>query len=98
MTSLENCLEHVYSIDVPYSNNILIYKIGDYANFTEVNNFINENNADSYYKSTTPPKSTNNNRVVVGATLGILSIIILGFIGFIIFKRYKKSLPIIQTA
>ena len=64
-------------MDSPCSNDILIYKIGDYANFTEVDSFINENN----------------NSVIIEATLGsILGAVVLGSVGYIItFKRCKKN-------
>ncbi|CAB4395777.1 unnamed protein product [Rhizophagus irregularis] len=58
------------------SNDVLIYKIGDYANFTEV---------DYYNRVDTTPFKDN---ILIGTT--ILSIIVVGFIGFIIHK-YNKS-------
>ena|ERR1043166_5114467 len=93
-------LGYVYSVDKPNGDDVLIYKIGDYANFTKVNSFINENisppiqsiepkdNQDNHNPS-------NNRGVIIGATIGgILGIIILGFIiGYKIFRRHK---PIIR--
>ncbi|RIA87923.1 hypothetical protein C1645_827084 [Glomus cerebriforme] len=101
----------VDSINAQFSNNILIYKIGDYANFTEVDNFINEgvttvkSTTISSTPSSTPSinesKPSNSNiGIIISVTLGsILGIIIFGFIGFITFKRYKKRTypPIIPT-
>ena len=84
-------LGYVFSVDNPNSENVFIYKIGDYANVTEVNSFINEDNAES------PPTSVSNN-VIIGVTIGsILVVIVLGFVGFIIFKRYRKSHRVIKT-
>ncbi|RIA81752.1 hypothetical protein C1645_836478 [Glomus cerebriforme] len=60
--------------DQQFSDDVLIYIIGDYANFTEVNyyNVINK----------IVPKSPNN--IIIGSIIS--SIIAIGFIGFIIFK------------
>jgi hypothetical protein len=96
-------LGHVYSKHLPYSNEILIYKIGDYANFTEVNSFINKNTVEptspTYNNPPTSPKSTNKNSVIIGATLGSISgIIIILILGLIIFKWYKRTHSIIKTA
>ena len=98
-------LGEVYSIDKSFSNDVLIYKIGEYANFTEVDSFINEDTVKSNY--TSPPtsptistlNSTNVNSAIIGAIVAgsVLGTIVLGFIGFIIFKRYKKAHTIIRT-
>ena len=98
-------LGYVYSVDKSNGDDVLIYKIGDYANFTEVDNFIYEN---STLEPTSPPtqsmepknsNSSNNNNVIIGTVIGsVLGIIFLGFIGFIVFRRYKKSHPVMQIA
>ena len=82
-------LGYVFSVDNPNSDDVFIYKIGDYANVTEVNSFINGNDVEP---NTNPSVSTNNNNVIIGATIGsVLVIIILGIAGFIIFKRYRRT-------
>ena len=94
-------LGEVYSIYKPNGDDVLIYKIGDYANFTKVNNFINENISPPPPIQSIEPKDnqdnhnpSNNRGVIIGAIIGgILGIIILGFIGYIIFRRHK---PIIR--
>ena len=59
----------------------LVYKIGDYANFTEVNSFINEN--------AVAQKISNNNSVIIEAILGA---IVLGTsVGYITFRKCKKN-------
>ena len=81
-----NLLGYVYSVDKPNSNDIFIYKIGDYANFTEVNSFISENTVEP--TSSIKPNSINN-IILVFVILSV--IIIFGLIGFIAFKWYKKT-------
>jgi hypothetical protein len=107
-------LGHVYSTDRPFSDDVFIYKIGEYANFTEVNNFINENEGYTPTSIVPPPtsistsaslplepKSTNNSSVIIASLSSILGTIVFGFIGFIIYKHYKKTRqnnnPVIPT-
>ena len=91
----------VSTLDNPISNDVLIYKIGDYANFTEVSYFINENAVEPTFTSPSPQttEDTVNKGVIIGATFGsIFAVIILGVILFIIFKRHKKPQPVIRVA
>src|SRR4051794_23208596 len=77
------------SEDNPNNEDVLIYKIGDYANFTEVNYFNYEEPKSQ--TSSIESKSTNYG-AIIGVILGsILCITIFGIIGFIIFKWRKKT-------
>src|SRR5687767_12170761 len=80
-------LGYIDSLDDPNNDEIFIYKIGDYANFTEVNSFISENTVEP--ESSVKENRISNNVILVFIVLGI--IIIVGLIGFIIFKWYKKT-------
>ena len=87
------------------SNDVLIYKIGDYANYKEVNEFINDNTSVSPGPTETPTPSTspadpNNlgdnglsstNIIIITVISSTLGAVILGFSGYFIFKRYRKT-------
>src|ERR1051325_510622 len=89
------------SINGPFSNDVLIYKIGDYADYTEVDKFVNENETSNptYTETPTPSADSNlkdngnssKNTIIIATLSSVLGTVILGFAGFIIFKRCKKS-------
>ena len=70
-------LGYVYSVDKPNSHDVLIYKIGEYANFTEVDNFIFTNN------------DTVTNTIFIKILWSLIFIgIIVGVIGYINLNPY----------
>ncbi|RIA81751.1 hypothetical protein C1645_836477 [Glomus cerebriforme] len=69
---------NIYSASKKFNNDILIYKIEDYANFTEVN---------TIYPEDLIHKNPNNFVVIIiGATLAVVTIL-LGFVGF----KFRKQ-------
>jgi hypothetical protein len=67
------------------SSDVLIYKIGDYANFSLENIYVPT--------STSTPSSTqsaDSSTVIIGTVIGSI-LGVLGIIGFFCFKKYKKS-------
>src|SRR5207248_4843364 len=88
-------LGHVYSKDKPYSNDVIIYKIGDYANFTEVNSFTSFVSENTTYNTSSPASSIKqhskhiNNVILAFVIFGI--IIIIGFIAFIWYKKTHQT-------
>ncbi|RIA87928.1 hypothetical protein C1645_739757 [Glomus cerebriforme] len=77
-----------------FNNDILIYKIEDYANYSEVNNFIVENNNNAIISST-PSSDLDHNpkHSIAGAVIfgSILGIVIFGLVGFLTFRWYNKK-------
>ncbi|GBC06262.1 hypothetical protein RclHR1_06710012 [Rhizophagus clarus] len=73
----------IYSADKPFNNDILIYKIGDYANFTEL------------FTTEDPPKDPPDRfkliKPIVGAASSVLLVtVIIGFAGIKIRNKYIK--------
>lgn len=74
-----------------YNSGIVIYKIGDYANFTLEDIYDPNNSTMLPTKISKAPNKENKIIIMIGAFLG--SAIVLGIIGFFAFKKYKRSRP-----
>ncbi|GBB86471.1 hypothetical protein RclHR1_01290015 [Rhizophagus clarus] len=84
----------VYTKDGNFpSNKIIIYKIGNYANFQEVDSFITQSIADTDNSNS---KNTNTNIKfntvqIIAIAVGTSGIVIIAIAVFIIYKKYPKK-------
>ena len=90
------------SATIRFGSDIFIYKIGDYANYTEEDKFINGENpspTEASNNSSGYIGHSNTNTIIIATISSVLGAVILSLAGFYIFKRYKKThqTPIIPT-
>jgi hypothetical protein len=75
------------------SNNVLIFKIRDYANFSLENSYVPTPTDPTVSSTSTLTSSPTPSSAVTAAVIGSIGSIlsVLGIIGFFCFKKYKKA-------